>query len=103
MYAKVKMLFFFRYFSYFSMKTSCGYSLEVLSTHNICFLWRNKKNIYLILTLDDDDEFRLNDVTTHEGHLCQNGVLTWFSLLSRPMIRHLFCNTHISLEKRVSR
>ena len=28
----------------------------------------------------DDDEFRFNDTSTHEGHLRQNGVLTWFSI-----------------------
>ena len=27
---------------------------------------------------DDDDEFRFNDASTHEGHLRQNGKLTWF-------------------------
>ena len=27
---------------------------------------------------DDDDEFRFNDASTHEGHLRQTGVLTWF-------------------------
>ena len=26
----------------------------------------------------DDDEFRFNDASTHEGHLRQNGELTWF-------------------------
>ena len=26
----------------------------------------------------DDDEFRFNDASTHEGHLRQNGKLTWF-------------------------
>ena len=25
----------------------------------------------------DDDEFRFNDASTHEGHLRQNGELTW--------------------------
>ena len=23
-------------------------------------------------------EFRFNDASTHEGHFCQNGKLTWF-------------------------
>ena len=27
---------------------------------------------------NDDDEFRFNDASTHEGHLRQNGELTWF-------------------------
>ena len=26
----------------------------------------------------DDDAFRFNDASTHEGHLRQNGELTWF-------------------------
>ena len=26
----------------------------------------------------DDDEFRFNDASTHEGHLRQNCELTWF-------------------------
>ena len=25
-----------------------------------------------------DDEFRFNDASTHEGHLRQNGELSWF-------------------------
>ena len=32
----------------------------------------------VIATNDDDDEFRFNDASTHEGHLRQNGELTWF-------------------------
>ena len=27
---------------------------------------------------EDNDEFRFNDASTHEGHLRQNGKLTWF-------------------------
>ena len=27
---------------------------------------------------DDDDEFRFKDMSTHEGHLLQDGILTWF-------------------------
>ena len=26
---------------------------------------------------DDDDGFRFNNASTHEGHLHQNGILTW--------------------------
>ena len=29
---------------------------------------------------DDDDEFRFNDASTHEGQLHQNGILTWFGI-----------------------
>ena len=27
---------------------------------------------------DDDDEFRFNEASTHEGHLHQNSISTWF-------------------------
>ena len=37
---------------------------------------------------DDDDEFRFNDASTHEGHLRQNGVLTWFCNEMALMISH---------------
>ena len=30
------------------------------------------------LLKDDDDEFKFNDASTHEGHLRQNGELPWF-------------------------
>ena len=33
----------------------------------------------------DDDEFRFNDASTHEGHLRQNGELTWIKELARTM------------------
>ena len=38
--------------------------------------------------IDDDDEFRFNDVSTHEGHLRQNGELTWFCNETMIMISH---------------
>ena len=39
----------------------------------------HKKGLPLFLPEnDDDDEFRFNDASTHEGHLRQNGKLTWF-------------------------
>ena len=34
----------------------------------------------LLCDLDDDEESRFNDASTHEGHLRQNGVLTWFGI-----------------------
>ena len=37
---------------------------------------------------DDDDEFRFNDASTHEGHLRQNGELTWFCNETIIMISH---------------
>ena len=29
------------------------------------------------ISVVDDEEFRFNDVSNHEGHLRQNGVLKW--------------------------
>ena len=37
---------------------------------------------------DDDDEFRFNDASTHEGHLRQNRELTWSCNETIIMIRH---------------
>ena len=37
---------------------------------------------------EDDDEFRFNDASTHEGHLRQNGELTWFCNETIIMISH---------------
>ena len=39
-------------------------------------------------TFSDDDEFRFNDASTHEGHLRQNGELTWFCSETIIMISH---------------
>ena len=40
-------------------------------------------------SLNDDDEFRFNNMSTHEGYLCQNGILTWFAIATAIMIGHL--------------
>ena len=29
-------------------------------------------------TGDNDDSFGFNNASTHEGELCQNGILAWF-------------------------
>ena len=42
--------------------------------------------IFLTQTEIDDDEFRFNDTSTHEGHLRQNGILTWFGIETAIMI-----------------
>ena len=39
--------------------------------------------------INDDDEFRFNDASTHEGHLRLNGELTWFCNVSAIMISHI--------------
>ena len=35
---------------------------------------------------DDDDEFRYNNASTHEGCLRQNGILTWFCIETATML-----------------
>ena len=49
---------------------------------------------------DDDDEFRFNDASTHEGHLRQNGELTWFCSKTIIMISHkcIKCKTRTNLK-----
>ena len=44
----------------------------------------------LIFFPNDDDEFRFNDASTHEGHLRQNGELTWFCSETIIMVSHNF-------------
>ena len=49
---------------------------------------------------DDDDEFRFNDASTHEGHLRQNGELTWFCSETIIMVSHkcIKCKTRTNLK-----
>ena len=48
----------------------------------------------------DDDEFRFNDASTHEGHLRQSGELTWFCSETIIMISHtcIKCKTRTNLK-----
>ena len=52
--------------------------------------------------MSDDDEFRFNDASTptHEGHLRQNGELTWFCNETIIMISHkcIKCKTRTNLK-----
>ena len=50
--------------------------------------------------LGDDDEFRFNDASTHEGHLRQNGGLTWFCNETVILISHICikCKTRTNLK-----
>ena len=54
---------------------------------------------------DDDDEFRFNDASTHEGHLRQNGELTWFCNETIIMISHkcIKCKTRTKIIAEKSR
>ena len=55
---------------------------------------------FYLHTYDDDDEFRFNDASTHEGHLRQNGELTWFCNETIIMISHkcIKCKTRTNLK-----
>ena len=48
----------------------------------------------------DDDEFRFNDASPHEGHLRQNGKLTWFCDETAIKISHICikCKTRTNLK-----
>ena len=56
--------------------------------------------MYQVDTKDDDDEFRFNDASTHEGHLRQNGELTWFCSETIIMISHkcIKCKTRMNFK-----
>ena len=58
------------------------------------------KNSVTYAVDDDDDEFRFNDASTHEGHLRQNGELTWFCSETIIMISHkcIKCKTRTNLK-----
>ena len=52
---------------------------------------------------DDDDEFRFNDASTHQGHLRQNGELTWFCSETIIMVSHkcIKCKTRTNFKIKV--
>ena len=43
-----------------------------------CKTWQKIYFFLKFVDFDDDDEFRFNDTSTHEGHLHQNDISTWF-------------------------
>ena len=57
-------------------------------------------DIFILNDVNDDDEFRFNDASTHEGHLRQNGELTWFCSETIIMISHkcIKCKTRTNLK-----
>ena len=61
---------------------------------------RVKYFAYQLMWGGDDDEFRFNDASTHEGHLRQNGELTWFCSETIIMISHkcIKCKTRMNLK-----
>ena len=62
-----------------------------------------RQNGELTWFCSDDDEFRFNDASTHEGHLRQNGELTWFCSETIIMISHkcIKCKTRTNLKIKV--
>ena len=57
----------------------CGYSLKVPQGGTSNEFPQN----------DNDESFRFNDASTHEGHLHQDGVLTWFCNEMAKMISYI--------------
>ena len=53
------------------------------------FTTRQPLLVILCRLPDDYDEFRFNDASTHEGHLRQNGVLTWFCYETAIMMSYM--------------
>ena len=43
-----------------------------------------------MLTINNDDEFRFNDASTHEDHLRQNGIVTWFGIEKAIMVSQIY-------------
>ena len=58
-----------------------------------------KEVLFLDHVAYDDDEFRFNDASTHEGHLRQNGELLWFCN-ETVIINHICikCKTRTNLK-----
>ena len=46
---------------------------------------------------NDDDEFRFNDASTHEGYLLQNCELTWFC--NETVIMMSYMHKNVKLER----
>ena len=56
--------------------------------------WKKKRNKQYALwsvkpTYYNDDELGFNDASTHESHLRQNGVLTWFCNETAIIMSHI--------------
>ena len=54
--------------------TACPEYFKSSAIFNLCHGFHCSQRTILL----DDDEFRVNNASIHEGHLCQNGILTWF-------------------------
>ena len=67
------------------------YTVSVnLHENDYVHLLRFVFTIHFQLTLpDDDNEFRFNDASTHEGNLRQNGRSTWFRIETAIIKRHI--------------
>ena len=57
--------------------------------------------MFNVTSMVDDDEFRFNDASTHEGHLRQNGVLTRVFNETSMIRSHICrkCKTRLNLKK----
>ena len=44
-------------------------------------------HLNLTVKQNDDDEFGFNNASTNEGHLRQNGILTWFGIERAVLVK----------------
>ena len=84
-------------FKFSKSKTQCVHFCQQRKIHNdpVLYIYGSQipvvaesKFLGVIFDNDDDDEFRFNDASTHEGHLRQNGELTWFCSETIIMVSH---------------
>ena len=54
-----------------------------------CSVVPHYTDVLILNYANDDDEFRFNDASTHEGHLRQNGKLIWFCNETAIKISHI--------------
>ena len=63
----------------------------VLSSESYLYKCVTDKNFVFCI---DDNEFKFNDASTHEGHLPPNGILIWFGIETAIMISHRCMKTY---------
>ena len=85
---------------------SAGVEAEALSNMNNTFAdGDNSANADIGNIFDEvggvDDEFRFNDASTHEGHLRQNGKLTWFCNETAIKISHICIRSKTRMNSKI--
>ena len=57
---------------------------KIFVTLILCGIYFHSIHVYR--PVNDDNKFRFNDASIHEGHLRQHGVLTWFGIETAIMV-----------------